>query len=112
MCGLLPLGVMVRLGACGSLVALRWLSISLCGGWSYRMLERFCADGHRPLAMIAAELEAVPDGTLRAAALRAAAAALSPTAALHWATGITLFAGFVHVRSLDAELLQLQLGGR
>ena len=40
----------------------------------------------------------------KAALLKTAAALLSPTAVLHWVTGITLFAGFVHVRSLDIEL--------
>jgi hypothetical protein len=89
--------------AAGSLVALRWVSSSLAIGWSYRMLERFCVDGNGPMAAIAGRLEKTPRG-LRAATLRFVAALISPTAVLHWTTGITLLAGFVHVRTVDHQL--------
>ena len=42
---------------------------------------------------------------LASVALTSAAAIASPTANLHFFTGITLVAGYAHVRTLDAELL-------
>ena len=146
----LPVGIMGRcLGAAGSPTAMRWLCGSLALGWAYRMLERFCVDGHALLAHLnrrLSELERrlvkeyeeeeeeeeeenddkkkegkgalllrsyrrknrVMSYRAEAALLRATAALLSPTAVLHWATGVTLFAGFVHVRSVDAEILQME----
>ncbi len=84
------------------------------------MFERFCLDGwlpmnivlrmqkhlgmHRPVHETAGVLGHVRY-YLASAALTVAAALVSPTAHLHFWTGITLTLGYVHARTLDAALL-------
>ena len=107
----LPALIMMLLGKIGSPIALNIACLSLTIGWSYRMTERFCMDGLTPLTWINQQLRPSKTGQtpspVNAALLRLMAAILSPTAALHWSTGITLFTGFVHVRSLDHQIAEV-----
>ena len=42
----LPVSIMYVFRAGGSHVAMRWSATTLSVAWAYRMLERFCVDGH------------------------------------------------------------------
>ena len=98
-------------GRMGSPIALSVTCTSLAIGWSYRMLERFCLDGYVPITAINRRLAAhPPPSRAESLLLRLVAAALSPTAWLHWWTGITLIAGFAHVRSFDHDIADLVAG--
>ena len=103
---LVPGGSMYYLGHIGSRVAVKAMVLSLTVGWSYRMSERFCVDGHVGMSWVNGALtnKKQPPSYARACLLRLAGAVMSPTAVLHWLTAVTLFTGFVSVRSLDGEV--------
>ncbi len=115
---ILPSSIMYNIKHIGSPLALQALSTSLTIGWSYRMSERFCVDGNVVLHWVNMELKKMDSNSSRSgkksptsislvikgAMLRFVGALLSPTAVLHWLTGISLFMGYVHVRSLDQEI--------
>ena len=114
-----PVAVQVlMIGSMGSVVASTFTIASLVVGWSVRMFERFCLDGWHPMNAIlrlrAANNQELATAkgllprawyNLVAATLTFAAAVASPTAHLHFWTGITLLMGYVHARSLDMRLL-------
>ena len=99
----IPTLVMVTAGHTGSKTMLRLLSTSLTIGWSYRMSERFCVDGNVIMGFVNGRLEdsKVKLSAVEAACLRLIGAVASPTAVLHWLTGVCLFAGYVHCRMMD-----------
>ena len=101
-----PSTAVLYAGRMGSPVALFATCTSLAIGWTSRMLERFCLDGFAPMTAINRRLAEHPPNAV-SVLLRLAGAALSPTAWLHWWTGITLIAGFVHVRSFDHDIADL-----
>lgn len=74
---------------------------SLVVGWTLRVFERFMLDGWLPINMVKPK-----DGENWTWWRLLLAALFSPTAILHWATGITLLYGFVLVRSIDRDLMQ------
>ena len=114
----------------GSLLAGTAASACLVTGWVLlRMFERFCLDGWPPMAYVRAlmmrpskndrDCSSVVDGSdegsadcpsgwlvrvsrtpAGSAALTAAAAVASPTAILHFLSGVTLLVGYMHSRSL------------
>mmetsp|Transcript_7528 Transcript_7528/g.11487 ORF Transcript_7528/g.11487 Transcript_7528/m.11487 type:complete len:333 (+) Transcript_7528:160-1158(+) len=71
-----------------SLTLAKWACRTLIIGWSYRCLERFVLDG----CLI---MNLVKDRSTLAAAI------LSPTAILHFATGFTILFGYMLLYSLD-----------
>ena len=89
--------VMSFIGSCGSLILATITLSSLSIGWTLRMLERFVLGGS-PL---------VPRFISKKFPSRALdllmGALFSPTAHLHFFTGITLFFGYAWVRTLDHE---------
>ena len=116
----LPSWVMWSMRRIGDPLALKTLTMFLTVAWTYRMLERFCVDGlpfmesiNQQLAMgVKDKYKAGKGHALNWAAahrglLRLLAAIISPTAVLHWLTGLCLLAGYVHVRSLDEEIALL-----
>ena len=82
-----PMIVLLYLGSFGHFSASMVTFSSLCIGWGLRMFERFCLDGWIPINYCGHNV--------------LMAAVLSPTAIFHVLTGITLIAGYIHVRSLD-----------
>jgi len=98
----IPATVMYATGTVGSYAALSHMTCTLTVGWTYRMLERFCVDGLPVMDQINLHHPATKRSRLQRVCLRAAAAAISPTAVLHWLTGISLLAGYVHARSLES----------
>ena len=104
----------------GSHQALSHMTGTLVVAWLYRMLERFCVDGLPGMDRInrclsdhykdmgtpktrsrAPTLYCGASGRAQRVVLRAAAAVISPTAVLHWLTGVSLLAGYAHARSLE-----------
>lgn len=79
----IPLAVFSGSRLAGTL-ALRTLIV----GWSYRILEKWALDGSYTHN----------SGTFGTVLMNAL---FSPTAVLHWATGITLLAGYIHARSIQ-----------
>ena len=96
----------------GSVAAGTVMLVSLVIGWSWRMLERFAMDGCGPMNAVHAlqarwltqqrPVSGVQERVL-SAVLTTLAALVSPTAVLHFFTGVTLLFGFLMVRSLDAD---------
>ncbi len=112
---LVPLGVQhLVLDSIGSVVAATACSLSLVVGWSWRMLERFCLDGfhlmnhvHMQQAALVEQERSLPFQSFKHYTqnmmLTVLAALLSPTAALHTFTGLTLLSGYLHIRSLEKD---------
>jgi hypothetical protein len=106
----LPTLIMYNIGKTGNPLALKVLTLSLTIAWSYRMLERFCVDGLPFIERITSQLNLNEKNDLKRPnflikfCLRFIAGTISPTAVLHWLTGVCLLAGFVHVRSLDEDI--------
>ena len=69
------------------------------------MFERFVLDGYAPMNLVLRlqqrQRAASSSGSVGSFLLTFAAATVSPTALLHWFTGVTLFVGYMHVRSMD-----------
>lgn len=91
-----PLMIQVLLlNSVGSVLAGNLLTRSLVVGWTYRLWDRWCFDGNVVMNYIVSSKPSL---------LRTACAAIfSPTANLHAFTGITLIAGYIHVRSLEDQ---------
>ena len=93
----LPFGTQVfALRNSGSVVAFKWAVSTLAAGWGYRMCERFCLDGN---VLMDLACKHTRDGT--GAARTVAAAIVSPTAVLHWTTGLTLLFAYAGARTLE-----------
>ena len=90
----------------GSRVAHTLMIASLSIGWGYRATERFFLDGCAPMNLVHRMQARAADANnwLRSTALTALAALVSPTAVLHFFTGVTLVIGYVHARTVDACL--------
>lgn len=123
-----PYIAMTALGSGGSALAGTLCTLSLVIGWSWRMFERFCLDGFAPMNLLhslSARYCSPLSGSGRAIgprkeeagtcaqttgrralsfALTTGAAFLSPTAALHFFTGLTLLFGHAHARSVHSAL--------
>ena len=91
----------------GSLYLVRTLNITLALGWIYRLSERWALDGCRHILLCSKRMDlAKKNGNnVLSSFWMIMAARLSPTAALHFWTGITVLAGYCHVRSLDIVTL-------
>lgn len=77
----------------GSILALTVTEVSFVLGWCYRLFERFVLDGCIPMNFICKQ---------EPSAVRTVGAAmLSPTAVLHFTTGITLIMAYIHARSVE-----------
>lgn len=91
----------------GSALASTAATACLVVGWSTRMGERFVLDGWVPMLWVRrtrSRVLAWHHGPLKQAGealCYGAAAAVSPTAVLHWFTGATLVLGYAHVRSIQ-----------
>ena len=93
----LPFGTQVfALRNSGSVVAFKWAVSTLAAGWGYRMWERFCLDGN---VLMDLACKHTRDGT--GAARTVVAAIVSPTAVLHWTTGLTLLFAYAGARTLE-----------
>ncbi|KAL7452659.1 hypothetical protein ACHAWC_004386 [Mediolabrus comicus] len=92
----------------GSLCLARILNVSLTVGWVYRMTERWAFDACRHMLLISEKIESAESRGegLKAFIWRTLAATLSPTAALHYCTGVTIIAAFCHSRSVEMTMLQ------
>ena len=95
-------------GSFGSVCFGRILNVSLVLGWVYRMTERWAFDACRHIKFFGEKMEmANKNGDhLKSFVWMALAAVLSPTAVLHYCTGITLTAAFCHARSVEMVMLQ------
>ncbi len=95
-------------GSFGSICFGRILNVSLVIGWVYRMTERWAFDACRHIKFFGERMEmAKQNGDhLKSIAWMTLAAILSPTAVLHYCTGITLTAAFCHARSVEMVMLQ------
>jgi len=94
--GLPTLIELLILKDCGSSLAGYITCISLTVGWGYRLFDRWLIDGCVPLNLIMN----MNEGILRTVG----AAFVSPTAVLHFYTGITLLAGYMHARSVESAV--------
>jgi hypothetical protein len=83
----------------GSVAAATLTFRTLIIGWTYRLSERFVLDGCPFVNFFTtpAKKEATVFHTI-------GAAIVSPTAVLHFFTGITLLAGYMHTRSVEGSL--------
>ncbi|KAK1743281.1 hypothetical protein QTG54_005902 [Skeletonema marinoi] len=92
----------------GSVCFARILNISLAVGWAYRMTERWALDACRHIKFFGERMEmAKKNGEhIKSFSWMTLAAVLSPTAVLHYCTGITLTAAFCHARSVEIIMLQ------
>ena len=88
-------------GSAGSVSAAVVLCATLALGWSIRMFERFALDGWWPMNFIKHHSQ----GSDYVKSWVVVAALMSPTAWLHWHTGITLLFGYIRVRSMDLVLM-------
>eukprot|EP00536_Pseudo-nitzschia_multiseries_P008210 jgi/Psemu1/287646/fgenesh1_pg.205_\ len=84
----------------GSLGAGRITQRTLIIGWSYRLLERWALDGSP--CQPSSDNGKNENGSVLGVVTNAV---LSPTAILHWMTGVTLLAGYVQARSVELECL-------
>mmetsp|Transcript_17230 Transcript_17230/g.36430 ORF Transcript_17230/g.36430 Transcript_17230/m.36430 type:complete len:466 (+) Transcript_17230:122-1519(+) len=91
----------------GSVCMVRVVNTTLTVGWIYRLLERWALDGCRLLHFCEKKIRAAErdGGVLGSSFWTVVAAVVSPTAALHFWTGITLIAGYCHARSLEISVL-------
>lgn len=91
----------------GSSCLVRILNRSLVFGWTYRLFERWGLDGCRHVLFCERKMfEAKENGdNLLVAFWTLIAAVLSPTASLHFWTGLTLIAAFCHSRSTELFIL-------
>ncbi|KAL3792863.1 hypothetical protein HJC23_004788 [Cyclotella cryptica] len=91
----------------GSSLLVRTLNRSLVFGWTYRLFERWGLDGCRHVLYCERKIdEAKEIGDNRLLAFwTVAAAVLSPTASLHFWTGVTVIAAFCHSRSTEVFML-------
>ena len=96
----IPLLMIVVIGSVGSVYAGQACMTSLVVGWTFRGFERFMLDGWPLINMVKPQ----DDGEWTTWRLLLAAL-FSPTAILHWCTGITLLYGFAWTRSIDKFLL-------
>jgi len=95
----LPFGTQVlALEDAGSVVAHSLAVNALALGWGYRMWERFCLDGNPLMAWVLKR----PQGLVRTLG----AAIVSPTAILHWTTGLTLLFAYAGARTLEQTQAQ------
>jgi len=105
-----PSWIMVKnvYGYFGSICLTRILNISLAVGWVYRMTERWAFDACRHIKFCGekTDLAEQKGERLKSFAWLTLAAVLSPTAALHYCTGITLISAFCHARSIEIIMLQ------
>ena len=82
----------------GSVFAFKLAVSTLAVGWGYRMCERFCLDGN---VLMNLACQRTRDGIGPARAV--AAAIISPTAVLHWTTGLTLLFAYAGARTLEQK---------
>lgn len=106
----IPSWIMVKkvYGYFGSICLTRILNVSLSVGWIYRMSERWAFDACRHIKFFGEKMELAEQKgeRLKSFAWLTLAAVLSPTAALHYLTGITLIAAFCHARSIEIIMLK------
>jgi hypothetical protein len=89
----------------GSKFAAEWTCGSLVVGWSYRMCERWALDGCAPLNFIQTKmLRNNGTNSFTMFLWTVAGAVVSPTSVLHIMTGVTLIAGYAHVRSMELSI--------
>lgn len=87
----------------GSVCLARIVNISLLVGWEYRIFERWGFDGCVHMLYCHKKINAAikRGNEMHSFLWTALAAVLSPTAVLHYCTGITLLAAFCYHRSLE-----------
>ena len=106
-------------GSVGSLLAATIAQTTVAIGWNLRMGERFVIDGWMPMRAVVkwcsfsnasapGGSKGHPERDVRDAQLSVVgtvcAALVSPTAILHFFTGLTLMFGYVHMRSIDLDI--------
>jgi hypothetical protein len=103
---LLPIFVMGPvMQTIGSKFAAEWTCGSLVVGWSYRMWERWALDGCAPSNFVQTKmLRNNGTNSLTMCLWTVAGAVVSPTSVLHIMTGVTLIAGYAHVRSMELSI--------
>lgn len=89
----IPILVLSVIGKFGSVVASRYTFRSLVVGWTYRNFDRWMLDGN-PLMNFWVDRKPSPWRTM-------GAGLFSATAQLHFWTGITLLAAYMHARSVE-----------
>jgi hypothetical protein len=91
----------------GSPCLVRILNRSLVFGWTYRLFERWGLDGCRHVLYCEEKIKAAKKSgnSSMETAWTVAAAVLSPTATLHFWSGLTLIAAFCHSRSTEIFVL-------
>ncbi|KAG7357237.1 hypothetical protein IV203_001925 [Nitzschia inconspicua] len=82
------------IGSAGSTVAAMWAFRTLVLGWSYRLFDRWLLDGCVPMNYFTSGRQPSWFCTF-------CAAIVSPTAVLHFFTGLTLLTGYMHCRSVE-----------
>lgn len=110
---IIPTVLLYTLESVGSVFCSTCMCTSLAIGWSVRMFDRWVMDGWWPMNLVTANLDDTDTDNSGDKATKRAKSGLvttfwltvgalfSPTALLHWYTGITLVFGYAHVRSLD-----------
>ncbi len=91
----------------GSVCMVRVVNMTLTVGWVYRLLERWALDGCHLLHFCEKKINAAEKkgSVMESSFWTIVAAIVSPTAALHFWTGITLIAGYCHARSLEISVI-------
>jgi hypothetical protein len=82
------------IGSVGSTTAAIWVFRTLVFGWTYRLCERWLLDGCNLMNFFTDHGQ-----TSRIHIL--GASVVSPTAVLHFSTGLTLLTGYMHCRSVE-----------
>ena len=85
------------LDSVGSVTAANCVVRTLAIGWTYRLCDRWVLDGCYFMTMFS-PLSGKPKWLCSVGA-----AIFSPTAVLHFVTGVTLLAGYAHCRSVEEE---------
>lgn len=94
----------------GSPFLVRLTNYSLVFAWNYRLLERWCFDGNRLVSYCEEKIKESTGKNKHIVAIlwTAAAAIFSPTAALHFWTGVTLCSAYCHSRTIEIFMLLRQ----
>ncbi|KAL7533068.1 hypothetical protein ACHAWF_004326 [Thalassiosira exigua] len=101
----LPTIIYLTLGhSMGSVAAANWTFWSLVFAWTYRMWDRWLLDGCIFIRWFAA----TPPGKEPTVVRTIGSAGFSPTAVFHFFTGLTLLAGYMHSRSWEDVMTQLE----
>jgi hypothetical protein len=90
------------IGSMGSTTAAMWVFRTLVVGWTYRLCERWALDGCPLMNFFKNHVETNWMFIL-------GVSIVSPTAVLHFFTGLTLLTGYMHCRSVEAFVYEQTL---